>query len=201
MSREDTRAFKAVQASTATHEMTILHDHDNYRHLRFRKPGTGIWGFDIITWPGSLTIRGDIGRGFTFTRTENMLEFFDKPFGYVNAQYWSEKLERTCRDSAESFNERAFLGQGIKHIIEHWDLTPKDRHKAITQFKEALEYEGTEEQQFHAVDGFRFTDSDGQTHEFYDVWDWDYRQWDFHFLIALHAIVWAVNRYKSENTS
>jgi hypothetical protein len=51
------------------HVLTVLRDDGADRHLRFRKPGTGCYGFDLLTWPGHLLITGDCGsyprcRGF-----------------------------------------------------------------------------------------------------------------------------------------
>ena len=46
---------------TATHAMTILRDDGLYRHLRFKRPNTSSYYFDIITWPGYLAITGDMG--------------------------------------------------------------------------------------------------------------------------------------------
>jgi hypothetical protein len=84
--KEEARFIK----DTAEHEMTILHNDGLYRHLRFKKPGTRFYWFDLITWPGYLTIAGDMGT-FTFERTEDMLTFF-RGAGDINPQYWSEKI-------------------------------------------------------------------------------------------------------------
>ena len=43
------------------HAMTILRDDGVHRHLRFKKPGSGTYWFDLITWPGTLCIDGDMG--------------------------------------------------------------------------------------------------------------------------------------------
>lgn len=197
MNRNEKRALRAVKSNTRAHEMTVLHDDGLYRHLRFQCPGSSIWYFDIITWPGSLTIRGDIGEGYTFTRSRDMFEFFNHPFGYINTVYWAEKLERACSDSAKDFDERAFLRQGIETITEYWDLTPQDRHDAIISFKEELDEQyPTHDFHYQVAEAFTFTDSAGETHEFSDVWEWASNDWKFHFLVALHAIVWGINTYK-----
>lgn len=62
----------------AGHEMTVLHDDGLYRHLRFTSNlrGHGEYWFYLITWPGCLTIRGDYGNAYTFTREPDMLPFF-----------------------------------------------------------------------------------------------------------------------------
>ena len=58
------------------------------RQIRCRKPGTCIYGWDIVTWPGYLTITGDLGH-FVFRSQDDMLvDFFNGP---INPQYWLEK--------------------------------------------------------------------------------------------------------------
>ena len=42
----------AFAEDVAEHELTVRRDDGLYRHLRFQKPGTWIYGFDLITWPG-----------------------------------------------------------------------------------------------------------------------------------------------------
>ena len=76
MSRASNRAevHERFKKDTAEHQMTVLRDDGLYRHLRFRKPGTGIYGFDIVTWPGYLAISGDMGASM-FTRLEDMIQF------------------------------------------------------------------------------------------------------------------------------
>ena len=71
------------------HQMTVLHDEGLYRHIRFQNPGNSMYWFDLITWPGSLTIKGDMGT-WTFSRLTDMFEFFT---GHINTSYWAEKLD------------------------------------------------------------------------------------------------------------
>ena len=41
--------------------MIVLRDDGVYRHIRFKKPGTGCMHFDLVTWPGYLCYSGDMG--------------------------------------------------------------------------------------------------------------------------------------------
>jgi len=86
---------RRFNSDTSDHEMTILLEQGNYRHLRFRSPKTGMYWFDLITWPGNLTIRADMGN-YSFARETDMFAWFGTE--YVNAQYWAEKL--TAQDSS-----------------------------------------------------------------------------------------------------
>jgi hypothetical protein len=78
-------------SDTADHEMTVLHNDGLYRHLRFKKPDSSTYWFDVITWPGSLTIHGDMGT-YMFSRLEDMFEFFRSGVG-INPGYWGEKVK------------------------------------------------------------------------------------------------------------
>jgi len=80
------------QADTANHTMTVLHDDGLYRHLRFKAPGNGFYWFDLVTWPGALSITGDVD-GYTFRRMEDMFAFFRMSSSCgINPHYWQEKV-------------------------------------------------------------------------------------------------------------
>ncbi|MBM0203232.1 hypothetical protein JNW90_09010 [Micromonospora sp. STR1s_5] len=88
--RELANRFKR---DTANHAMTVLHDDGLYRHLRLADPKSSFYWFEIITWPGSLTVRGDCG-GFMFSRISDMFEFFRSNGNThrINPGYWAEKM-------------------------------------------------------------------------------------------------------------
>ena len=74
-----TEAWLALKANTANHTLDVLHDDGLYRHLRMSTDDSFIWSWEIITWPGRLAIRGDIGRELVFTRVPDMFDFFRDP--------------------------------------------------------------------------------------------------------------------------
>jgi hypothetical protein len=85
----------------ADHEMAVLRDDGLYRHLRFRRPDSWVYGFDVVTWPGFLAYTGDMGC-YVFSRIPDMIEFFreGKPTGplRINPGYWGEKVEAVDRN-------------------------------------------------------------------------------------------------------
>lgn len=87
-------AHQRFLADTAEHTMEVMHDDGLYKHLRFTNNGSWHYRYDIITWPGFLTLDGDMGT-WTFSRLPDMLDFFrsnpDRP--KINADYWAEKLQ------------------------------------------------------------------------------------------------------------
>lgn len=179
---------KRFLADVGEHKLTVLHDEGLYRHLRFQKPGTGFYWFDLITWPGNLAFKGDMG-GFMFARITDMFEFFRHPT--INPDYWAEKLP-DGRDSVRTYNIDLFKQQVKEHVAEAIlnRETPKGISKAV--LRELFEWgditwEGgarSELEQFEH-EGWRF----GET------WEWDFRDYTWQYLWACHAIRWGIARY------
>lgn len=93
MSDIDSEIQRSFYEMTKDHRLTIKHEDGLYRHLRMSSPGSvRCWSFDVITWPGYLTITGDACDTYTFSRNDDMIREF---FGHkdVNLDYWTEKLQ------------------------------------------------------------------------------------------------------------
>jgi hypothetical protein len=97
------KAQRKFLKDVSVHVMEAKLDQGLYRHLRFQQPGSWVYGFDLVTWPGHLCFRGDVG-SYLFSRVEDMLDFFrireseDPPFGY-----WAEKC--LAQDSNSAIRE------------------------------------------------------------------------------------------------
>lgn len=113
------------------HALSVIRDEGVDRHLRFRKPGTSCYGFDILTFPGHLLITGDCA-SYLFRRLEDMFEFFRTahqrdPDGLgINPQYWSEKLLATdCNGrrggAATEFSKEKFEANIKRWFDEHFE--------------------------------------------------------------------------------
>jgi hypothetical protein len=85
----------------ASHRMIVIRNDGVNRHIRFKRPQSGTFWLDLITWPGTLCIDGDMGT-YVFRRLEDMFEFFrtDRTCGekdgrtlFINPGYWGEKLQ------------------------------------------------------------------------------------------------------------
>lgn len=162
------------KANTADHQLEIIRDEAPYRHLRCRKPGTGIWGWDIITWPGYLAITGDIGT-FTFCRETDMIrDFFSGP---VNVGYWLEKCKSWDRSSSPAGD------LSMDSIREHL------ASRGVLDKADMIAIE----------DAVNTNDSTGLLHElmraYPDAWDWDVREPDSQAVRCLYAISWTRNAY------
>lgn len=202
MSVED-RVRQQFEGATREHELTIIREDGLYRHLRCQKPGTWMYGFDVVTWPGYLAIVGDVG-AFMFSRVRDMLEFFDADRGRINPGYWGEKLQgpgnyddHTRRFSPDLF--RARTSAWFEEIAE----TRQDMGEWTAHFREARLEEFRREVVARADDGEHearraFIDWGGE-YGFGDLFEMDFREYDHQFLFCCHAIVWAIARYRLQS--
>lgn len=189
------------------HEISIIRDDGVNRHVRFQRPGSWSYKFDLITWPGHLCITGDCGT-YVFSRINDMFEFFRTEQSYrdahpenklfINTGYWGEKLLSICRQGGyqefdeEEFDEEAFreriavytsdndsLPEGLQEEIDAWVLSEIDNGgEAAYAAAYNFEYEG-----FQFVDFF-----DGGGTEKYT----------FHYVWCLYAIAWGIQKYDKE---
>ncbi|CAM6782018.1 DUF1266 domain-containing protein [Leclercia adecarboxylata] len=119
---------------TAEHRLTVIRDDGLYRHLRLQRPGTSCYYYDVITWPGYLTVVGDMGT-WTFSRIADMFEFFGGWTGEINTHYWSEKLE-----AGASFSGRELLAKEYDH-----DAFCRSQKESLSEYLEDTEDDADEE--------------------------------------------------------
>lgn len=178
----------------AEHTLTVLHDQDGYLHLRFRKPGgTSMYWFDIVCWPGTLAVRGDMG-SFMFTRIHDMMSFFR---GHaVNPQYWAEKevtgapTKRFDPDTATRVIE-----DEVKDRRDEY--SPEDYHlivQAATAMVRSEDWSYREGVQM-ILNDFSVALHDGSTFRFHDTWEWDLEEWTAQYLWCCFALPWAIAQY------
>jgi len=206
----------------ADNKLTILHEDGLYRHLRFQRPGSSLYWFDLVTWPGALTITGDV-EAFTFKRETDMIAFFRGQ--RVNPQYWAEKIV-DGRGRAKTFSEDLVKRTIAKALVEYapqyqtlldqyyadlarYNETPEDQRYPFAfrgprrpqQPKNVAELR--REYADHASDGLLADESCAR--QLLDRWDgygvtgdsWelDLHTFDVHYLRACHAIVWGIKQY------
>lgn len=202
------RACSQFRGAIDEHEMTVLldtlDDGTPYRHVRFAQPGTSIWSFNLVTWPGHLSISGDL-HSYTFRRLHDMFDFFRGRS--INPSYWSEKLvaEHHGTEYGKSrYSEDQFVETLTNHVTEvcEW-LTKADAkrfRKAIDD--DVLEYgaPASYEEARAALEQFHWRSEEpgsryARGFSFQDIWDWHLGGFDHHFLLACHAIQWGVGKY------
>jgi len=177
---------------TKEHRLDVRHDDGIYRHLHFAKPGTVIYHFDIVTWPGHLAITGD-GGDFLFARTKDMVEFFMYRQGQrltINRHYWSEKLVAPRPDGALEFSQRLY-----KQLIEEWlkdKFTEMGEGSAYSELSERVAHELLYDSPLGESEAFERLRLFGRID---DYWEWALLDYRFDFLWCCWAIVWGLRKY------
>ncbi|WP_447639532.1 hypothetical protein [Pandoraea norimbergensis] len=192
------------------HKMTVIRDNGIDRHIKFRSEdgGSPYW-FEILTWPGALCIRGDMGT-YVFSRLTDMFEFFrtddrgDPAKLYINKGYWCEKLQAVdCdgygRGRADEFSHEKFekrVKERVESHLEDAEISDERRAELMAEIQEeilspVLDHRDENDAfrrmcDFHAAD---FPDL------FTDCWEWNCKEYTFHFIWNLYAIAWAIRQY------
>lgn len=196
-------AWATFKESTAKHELQILHDDGLYRHLRMSAPNSGgNWHWDVVTWPWQLATSGDIADGWTFSREENMIDFFalvvpHRKQNYysdgapsLDFRYWAEKLQGGQRNSARSYQHKKFLSYVQSNLTERLesgdnpDLTPAKVAELIDDASHVEEYYETAFEWLEDNDEWIYHDTED-----------DFKGFTFHFQLACYAINHAVQAY------
>ncbi len=182
------------------HELTILKDDGLYRHLRFRNPKTSNMYFEIITYPGGLLYRGDMG-SYVFERIEDMLMFFrdDKKELRINSGYWSEKVqaESIFGEGIKKFDPKKVRENVHGHYKEYFEDDPDS-----PEAKEVLE--AIEDQIFCSEDSSWSWVSNVNNFSIYGIdtkfnlggfWESSTDSYTYYFIWCCYAIAWAVIQY------
>lgn len=169
----------------ARHQIEIIRDEDMHRHVRFRRPGTIVCGFDLITWPGHLCYTGDMGT-YIFSRIPDMFAFF-RNSEEIDPCYWGEKLlaiDRHCgfkRYDPDTFRQRiaealdsAEASDEVRGEVERQVLIHADEERDA--MRAAYEFEHNR---------FRLQ----------DFWEYDCTKYTFHYIWCCRAIVWGIGQY------
>ncbi len=205
---------KRFERDTATHKMTVVRDDGVDRHLKFRqKDGSSSYWFEILTWPGVLCIRGDCGT-YVFSRLTDMFEFFRTDRGndpsklYINESYWCEKLQAVDCNGYGDGRAREFSAEKFEARVKERFDGYFESHELSDEKRASLWSEISAEVLFHANDGeirafdklMEFHDSDFPR-LFEDCWEWDCKEYTFHFIWNLYAIAWAIRQYDAAKST
>lgn len=206
-------AWEAICRNTTDHTLTILQDSpspgDNYRHLRMSKGTSYMWSWDIVTWPGHLSITGDIADGFTFRRTANMMDFFrretnplDEPYNpahrpSLNISYRAEKITRAQSTMIQELNPIALIDTVVDTVQ---DIVVEEHVDHLTG-QRILDSYGHLVNRYHngVIDGV--TDALREWLETHlleytgDITDYNPMDYTLDFYLAIYAIDKAVIEY------
>lgn len=202
---------------TTFHRLEIIRDDGLYRHLRMKQPGTSCYYYDIITWPGYLTVTGDMGT-WTFSRIADMFNFFGAWEGVINTHYWSEKLEAGAGCSsrellAKEYNHEAFCRSLKESMREYLDDSEEDQTEDEDWDDEDETPDSEKAKVREAVRELCRSEFSNEWEAYQAVYeaDWPDRwsSWDIcdgltfktytsHFRWILFAITWAIAKYHNK---
>ncbi len=189
---------------TADHEMTILMDGhtgggelDIYRHVKFARPGSSVYRYDLVTWPGYLAVSGDMGE-FIFSRVPDMFTFFRTPREReieINPGYWGEK----CRaGEVKEFSNDVFK-QSIWDYFESWEEDEEDEDVIRTvksQIQSGLGDFCNEWEAGEFVNDFQLKFAGRRDFYFQDWFDWvRTKDYCYHYIWILYAIAYGIRKY------
>lgn len=188
---EDRTRARFVQ-ETADHAMRVIRDDGLYRHLRFRQPNTSIYHFDLVSWPGVLTITGDCGT-FVFSRGKDMFEFFEPAGGAIKPAYWSEKLLAPAPQAVRIYSQDVYTMRVRQWLEDMLEADGTDEGSLRDAVREQLldEPPRSESEAIQRLSAF--------THDEIRIdtpYEWDLDEWDERFLWCCHAIMQGVSRYR-----
>lgn len=178
--------FKQFQKDVKNHSLTVLRDEGVYRHLRF-SDGTSVYRFDIITWPGSLCISGDMGCQ-VFERVYDMFEFFDSKDLKINPYYWSEKSQAGV---VKEFDNESF-SESVEELIK--ELKEDLERPEFSELIEDLENAKDSYDIYEAVASIRSIENC----PYYVYETLKFEDYTFVYIWRLFAIVWGIQKYKNE---
>lgn len=189
MTTVERTAAERFQRDTAEHRMETRHEDGLYRHLRFKRPESGEYWFDLVTWPFNLVVNGDMG-SFHFCRvgsdTEDMFRLFrDSGAGEsINPGYWAEKL-RVGRSDAEEYSEAMFREVIAEQVADDRVLSALVKTEILDSDDVAYEDGARNLLDAFSHEGFRFT----------DTWEFNFKDWTAQYLWCCHAIVGGIALY------
>lgn len=194
-----------------SHTMTVVKDDGVFRHLTFRQPEhSWLHWFEVITWPGALCFRGDVGT-YVFSRLPDMFKFFrhkaEDGSLYINDSYWAEKLIASdCRgrhaDGVMRFDPDEFAAavnrRYVDHVRHNMRGMPEERRSLrlaledeVLAYADSGEYEAKRAAGSFDHDGFALT----------DFWEVDCSKYTVQFIWCLYAISWAIQQYDRRATA
>jgi hypothetical protein len=175
------------------HQMEVLQDVGLYRHLRFRalKDSFNQW-FEVVTWPESLAINGDMG-SWSFAGVDDMFTFFRGTDLRINPSYWAEKITSESKFGGphEKFHVETFK-ENVLSSMDGYGLSNQKRREIVKALKSEVFVEEDEWSVRRAISEFKCGDF-----IFTDSWEISGNRYTHHFIWCLYAIVWAISQYDS----
>lgn len=133
------------------HQCRVMLDSYPYRHWRCAQPANCAYWFDVITGPGWLLVRGDVGE-LLVQRTHDMIAWSRSAINSIG--YFAEKVPREietevfCQDVA-----REWIREEMRQTRE-WTPDREERRRRyaiLLDLRDALEYGEGEHAFYRAI--------------------------------------------------
>lgn len=175
------------------HKMKILIDQGDHRSIQFRQPKTNNMYFNLNTWPGFISITGDMG-DYTFQRLTDMFEFMRDPhmIGEINQQYWAEKVVAQSVQSPMKQYSNAAFQQAVKDASDSWETTLGEAEALRLELTNDVSFQhfSNEHEAYEFIRDYE--SNDGHT---FEDFDYSLTTYSYHYTWCLRAIVWGIKQY------
>jgi hypothetical protein len=208
----------------AEHQMVVIRDDGVNRHIRFKRPDTSCYYFDLITWPGCLCYTGDMGT-FVFSRTRDMFEFFRTDRKYaaqrgralaINLSYWGEKLIAVDANGTNSGGkakefDAAKFAQVINEYRVEWmrrgkeegtldkeqrrELWERVQEEVLDRIHDGEHYATTAAYEFSFNNEPYEYSSRKPVWQFDDLFERDFTDYTHAFVWCCYALAWSIKQY------
>jgi hypothetical protein len=189
----------------AGHRLTVLHHDGLYRHLQFNaaRNSWNMW-FHLVTWPGVLTITGDMGT-WVFSRVEDMFTFFRSEKLAINPDYWAEKLRHGNfggRDGAKVWDEDNFKERLLDQLTDHYSFEGAELEEITEAVKEDIFRQECKYDMLIAARDFSHQFSTDRRKFQFDSCDMPSGMvYSYHFIWCCYAIVWGIQQWDNRPTT
>ena len=181
------------------HEINIIKDDGVYRYILFKNPSDGDRWFELITWPGSLCIGGDMGT-YVFSRINDMFDFFRKE--KINADYWHQKMVADSKfEKAIEFSPQLaenYVKENLQQYLHN--KTTSEKERIISDVLTKVDFYSGVDGLIYSLGEFEDYES-GLTLEGFteNMYEHNFETYTYHFLWCLYAIVWGIGKYDEAN--
>lgn len=184
---------------TASHTFTIIKDDGLYKHLRYATPGDSLYAMSIVTWPGYLSVSGDVG-DYMFSHEVDMIGLFRRT---SSVKYWMEKCVSLDKDAGlTTYDPReavAFVIDYVNELDDEKKLSIHDREKIqskLISLLTELMTSSSSSEALHHIMSFNYEFEDGSEFNFLDSGlESNFTVPAYHFKYVLHGIAKVIALY------
>lgn len=196
---------EAFSKDVNQHQLTILHDANTYKHLRFRRGGSNVFWFDLVIFPGGLLITGDMGE-YLFKRENDMIGWFlnGRSGLEINPTYWSQKVAACGQTEVKRFSLQKMLDT-LKEDALEWaegeQLTKEETDAFSSRFNQEMfnisqNYLGGNLKEIWPLVEDIEIETPAGTYNILGDPEWSFDDFTTHFIWCCYAIIWGLQKYQ-----